>query len=265
MTTLLRAVARAIRPILLAVIVLVAAWYALWRAGVVNPTLLASPAEVWAVLFHGQGMEQLRGSIWQHAGRTIARALIGWGWSLLVGTACGLVLGLSTRAQEFFDPAIEFIRATPPVLALPVLAVAFDYTDGSYIATIVFGCVPAMMIAASSGMRSVSAPLREMLWLYQVPLRRRIIASVTESMPALLLGARITLSFAIIIATVTEMVITPRSGLSIGALARDAESRFNTPVFYAAVVIIGAFGFVSNYLLRLLSSQFGANGRDTLH
>lgn len=98
-----------------------------------------------------------------------------------------------------------------------------------------------------------------MLWLYQVPIRRRIIASVTEVMPALLLGARISLSLAIIVATVTEMV-TPRSGLSIGALARDAESRFNTLVFYAAVVIIGTFGFISNYALRLLSAKFGTSG-----
>ena len=79
-------------------------------------------------------------------------------------------------------------------------------------------------------------------------------------MPALLRGARVTLSLAIIIATVTEMVITPRSGLSLGALARDSESRFNTPVFYACVVLIGVVGFVSNYLVGLLSSRFGAKG-----
>jgi ABC-type nitrate/sulfonate/bicarbonate transport system permease component len=253
----IQTVLRTARPILIALVVLLGLWTAIWTTGFVNPTLLASPVEVYKVLVQGRGMEQL-GSIYQHAGHTIFRALVGWFWSVLIGAAAGVLVGFSRRLQDVLDPAIEFIRSTPPVLALPVFAVAFNYSDTSYTATIVFGCFPAMMISAITGMRAISPGLRETLWLYRVPLRTRVVASIMEAMPALLLGARLALSLAIIVATVTEMVITPRSGLSLGALARDSESRFNTPVFYACVVLIGAFGFVSNYLVRLLSSWLGA-------
>src|SRR5262245_47100954 len=81
---------RAVRPMMIAALILLALWVAVWSTGWVNPTLLASPLEVYKVLVHGKGMEQL-GSIYEHAGQTILRALKGWLWSVLIGTGTGVL------------------------------------------------------------------------------------------------------------------------------------------------------------------------------
>ena len=78
-----------------------------------------------------------------------------------------------------------------------------------------------------------------------------------EILPSIFLSARLSYSFALIIAVVTEMVFTPRDGWALGALARDSEINFDTPMFYACVLIIGGYGYLINLLFKLIEQKLG--------
>jgi ABC-type nitrate/sulfonate/bicarbonate transport system permease component len=78
-----------------------------------------------------------------------------------------------------------------------------------------------------------------------------------EILPSVFLAARVIFSFSIIVAIVTEMVFSPRSGFALGSLAKDSEISFDTPTFYACAVILGAYGYVVNSLLRRIESWLG--------
>jgi ABC-type nitrate/sulfonate/bicarbonate transport system permease component len=86
-------------------------------------------------------------------------------------------------------------------------------------------------------------------------------ASVVEILPATFLGARLTFSVSLIVAVVTEMVFSPRSGWAIGALAKDAQISFDTPTFYACIIVLGVYGYAINAFLRRVEWRLAGETR----
>lgn len=237
---------------------LLLAWVVLSYSRFIGPTLLATPGEVWDTVLRAFAADARPSERFHiHAWATITRALQGWGLAVLWGLIIGVVIGSRRAVYRVNEPIMEFVRAIPPILAFPVLLVAFNYDVGAYIWTIIFGCLPVMTLSVARGTLSLSRDRLDVLAVYDVAWRKRLPAIGMEILPSGFLGARLAFSFAMIIAVVTEMVFTPRSGLALGALARDAEIEFNTPVFYACVVTIGVFGYVGNVVLRFAEEHVG--------
>lgn len=233
-------------------------WHCAARYNWVGPTLLASPYEVVEALVNGFGEDATKQArVHVHALYTIGRALEGWVIALLIGIVVGTSVGVTSLVFRGLESLLEFIRAIPPVLALPLLLVAFNFGETAYTWTIVFGCMSIATLAVARGTHSVSRERLEVLHVFQVSRGIRYFAVCMEVLPSVFLAARLTLSYAIIIAVVCEMVFTPRNGWALGALARDAEIDFNTPRFFACVLLIGAFGFCANWILKRIEFVIG--------
>lgn len=243
---------------LLGLLCLVLLWLGLASTGWIGKTLIASPGEVIETIGHAFVDDALLADKFHvHAFHTLRRALDGWGLGIGLGIALGLSLGGLLPLYKASEPAVEFFRAIPPVLAFPLLLVAFNYGESAYIWTIVFGCLPIMTLAVARGTLAVSRDRLDILRSFGVARTVRVFATSMEIVPSVFLGARITLSVAIIISVVTEMVFTPRSGLALGALARDSEIDFNTPMFYTCVFTIGLFGYLANLMMRKIEQWLG--------
>lgn len=228
-----------------------------------DKTLIATPTEVIEVLGDSFASDAARSDqIHRHALSSIARALRGWGMGVIVGTAFGLALGSWIGACAATEPVVEFFRAIPPVLAFPLFLVAFNYDSGAYIWTIFFGCVPVVILTVARGTQGVSREPLALLKTHGVDVKIRLLAMCAEMLPVLVLAARISFSMALIVGIVTEMVITPRSGWALGALARDAEIDFDTPTFYGCVLLIGLFGYAVNLLMRLVEQRLRPSAPD---
>lgn len=230
--------------------VVVAAWALVTEYGLVGRTILAGPGEVVSAF----GRRQLL----THAAATFDRALTGWAIAVAAGIALGVLLGARRPLTLASEPMLELARAVPPVMVLPVFLVAFNYGVTAYVATIVFGCLPAMILTVAQGTRRVARPKLELLEVFGASRGSRLLATVMEVLPSCVLGARITLAMALIISVVTEMVFAPRTGVALGALAKEAEISFDTPLFYAALLVVGAFGYLANALLRRLGTVLGS-------
>ncbi len=224
-------------------------WGVVTSFALIDQTLLAGPVETFRVIIAGD-------QIFIHAWHTIIRALEGWSVALVLGGFIGLAIGMAGNFFKAIEPLMEFLRAIPPVMAFPLFLVGFNYGEGAYIWTVIFGCFPIMMLTVSRGFQQISKDKLELLALYHVKKRLRLMSCFMESLPHIFLGGRLTLSFALVIAVVTEMIFTPRSGFALGALARDAEINFDTPTFYAAVLVIGGFGYFANVALRKIHQKF---------
>ncbi len=238
---------------------MVGLWEAVSCWHLIGRTLLASPREVWEVLARSALSSNLDDgqNVYIHAFYTFRRALSGWGLTVAGGIALGLMVGSVDSLYVGTEPIVEFARVIPPVLAFPLLLVAFNYGEPAYTWTIVFGCLPVMTFAVARGIRSISREKLELLAAYKVPGSVRAFSVVMETLPSVFLGARLTLTMALIIAVVTEMVFTPRNGWALGAIARDSEISFNTPVFYACVVVVGLFGYLANIGIRKIEELLG--------
>lgn len=235
-----------------------ALWAACTRSGQVGRTLLASPEEVFTTLWRAlDPLAPLGRRVFAHAGETLRRALAGWLVALSLGVSGGVVVGALRRRLLGADALVEFARAIPPILVFPLFLVAFDYNDGAYVSTIAFGACPVVVTTVARGVEGVARAPFEALKVFDAGPAVRAAAAVLEVLPSCVLGARLALSLSLVVAVVTEMVFTPRSGIALGSLAKDAQMSFDTPVLYAAIAVIGATGFVADRALRAAERRLG--------
>jgi sulfonate transport system permease protein len=246
-------------PVVVTIPVLFIAWWAVARFGLVGPSLLASPSEVLAVIARAFHPGPANEAVFHHAAGSFGRALAGWSLSIALGLVIGLLLGLSPAAYRAFEPVLEFCRAIPPVMAFPPLLVAFSFGAPAYVWAIAVGCLPIAVLTIARGVQSLDRARRELLVVHEVPRGVRLVASAVEILPSTFLAARVIFSYSIVVALVTEMIFSPRSGFALGSLAKDAEISFDTPTFYACVVVVAVYGYVINALLRRIEWWLGGN------
>lgn len=243
---------------LLGLLLVLGLWEACTRRGQVGRTLLASPEEVLAALWASlDPVTPVARRVFVHAGATLGRALGGWLLALGFGVAGGAVVGALRRWLLGTDALVEFARAIPPILVFPLFLVAFDYGDGAYVSTVAFGACPVVVTTVARAVEGISRERLDVLRVFDVGPMVRAGAAVMEVLPGCALGARLALSLSLVVAVVTEMVFTPRSGVALGAMAKDAQMSFDTPVLYAAIAVIGATGFMADRALRALERRLG--------
>lgn len=250
-------------------------WVMLSFSSVLGPSVIADPKEVtevidFEILSNGNqptileknfninnSYEDIREyeNILLHVSQTLLLVLKGWLITLVIGTILGLIFGELNLLNQIFEPIVDFFRSIPPILVFPLLLVTFNYSPIAYVWTIVFGCLPIMILTVSEGVQTRLKEAIELMEVHKATKFSKIIANIFEVIPSIFLGARLTFSFALIIAIVTEMVHSPRSGLAIGSLTRDAQMAFNTPLFYTCVIIVGLFGYWSNSLLKKIEER----------
>lgn len=251
-------------PILISIPLVILLWIMVTNFGFIGQTLVAKPGEVGEVLLNATKSNAALGEkVFLHASETIKRAISGWSISVGFGMFLGILLGTILVLYKGSEPIIEFFRSIPPILAFPVFLVAFNYGEAAYIWTIVFGCLPIMILTVARGTQSIPRGKIEILKVHNAIRLVKIFATSMEILPSCFLGARLALSLSIVIAVVTEMVFTPRSGIALGSLAKDAEISFNTPLFYASVVVIGIFGYLANVIMRKLELRLGIRMTET--
>jgi len=231
-------------------------WFALARSGLVGRTLLADPLEVLAVL--GRELDpHASGRVLPHALGTLGRALSGWAWGMGLGVAIGLLAGRGPSLERASAPTLELARAIPPIMVFPLFLVYFNYADAAYVGTIAFGCAPVVALTLARARRRLGGTSFELLEVFGASRSARGFAVAMELSPSVLLASRLALSLSLVIAIVTEMVFAPRSGLALGAYAKDAEMSFDTPAFYAAMLLVGGLGFALNAGLAWLERRLG--------
>jgi ABC-type nitrate/sulfonate/bicarbonate transport system permease component len=242
----------------LSILLLVIFWYLLSHSNLIGKTLIATPEEVIDTILRAfKTNSNDYDKFYIHAFYTIKRALEGWIFGIILGALLGIFAGSIYQIFYSSEPIIEFLRAIPPILVFPLFLVAFNYNYQAYIWTIAFGCFPIMFLTVAKGTRTISKDKINLLKIYDINKITKLFIYFMEILPSVFLGARVSLSIAIVIAVVSEMVFTPKSGFAIGALARDAEINFNTPLFYTSVLTIGIIGYIINIILRNIEQKLG--------
>ena len=59
---------------------------------------------------------------------SLSRLAVGYLLALGLGVAVGIPIGLSRRLRAFAEPTLEFFRAIPPPVIVPVIALFAGYT-----------------------------------------------------------------------------------------------------------------------------------------
>lgn len=179
---------------------------------------------------------------------SLERVVFGWLIAVVAGVVGGLLLGSAAVLADMVEPVAAFVRTIPPVLLLPVLLAWVRIGTPLSVTIIALGAVWPILINTMDGVRSVDGTIVDTARAFHTAGWRRLVTVVLPAAsPKILTGVRISLSLALILMIVSELV---GASAGIGYQLLQAQSLFAYPQMWAWVVLTGALGYLFNRLVQ---------------
>src|SRR6266516_1966948 len=194
---------------------------------------------------------------------SLGRLLGGWLLAVAAGVSVGTAIGLVRNLADYLDPVIEFVRAIPPPAMIPPFLVVLGLGSDMKIALIAVGVVWPILLNTIDGVRSVDPVLMDTGRTFRTGRLRRLgLIVLPSASPRIFAGLRVSLSLALILMVISEMVAA--SG-GIGFTIVQAERSFAITQMWAGILLLGVLGYLLNSLLllverRVLAWHRGARG-----
>lgn len=184
---------------------------------------------------------------------SLLRLLGGWAAAGVVGVVLGLMLGRSDKLHDYFSPTISFLRSIPPPALLPVFLVLFPIGTPMQLATIVFGVIWPVLLNTIDGAHTLDETVVETTRSMRLS-KPRFLATVVlpAALPKIFAGLRVSLSLALILMVISELV---GSTNGIGYQMILAQRNFSVPEMWAGIVLLGILGYVLNVLLLAVQNR----------
>lgn len=224
---------------------LIALWWAASHGQWVSKVFLPTPESTWGSLL--EGLQQ--GDLFAFTLATVWRMVLGWGLACALGVALGAVIGISATARAWIQPTLEFIRPLPASAVMPLAISIFGLSASMVLAVVAFGAMWPVLLATVHGFAHVHVRLQEVAQALQLSRLAFILKiGLPNALPDILAGMRLSMTVALIVAVVGEMLASqPGLGQSILLAARS----FRASELFAGIVLLGGIGFVSNALMAL--------------
>lgn len=234
---------------LLVAAAIVGIWQAVTAAGLVSKVFLPSPGATWEAIWSGL----TTGNLWSLWGSTVARMVVGWLLASLLGIVIGAVIGLFPGLRAYLGGILEFIRPLPASAVVPVAISILGLTEKMTLTVIAFGAVWPTLLATVHGFSSVEPLLYEVSRTLRMP--RMAVAlkiALPNSLPDIISGMRLSVTVALILTVVGEMLAS-RPGL--GSSIMLASRMFQSADIYAGVILLGLTGYASALLLNAVEAR----------
>jgi ABC-type nitrate/sulfonate/bicarbonate transport system permease component len=171
---------------------------------------------------------------------SLGRFAIGVVLSVVIGIAAGTVIGTTPWLRALLEPMLEFFRAVPPVVLVPVLMLILGVGDTMRLAVIVSGSVWPVLLNTVEGVRAMDPVLTDTSRSYRIrgPLAFRYFILPAAS-PQIMAGVRLCLSIALILMVISEM-FAASSGL--GFQIVFFQRQYMIAEMWSGIVLLGLIG-----------------------
>jgi len=180
---------------------------------------------------------------------SLLRLAAGYLLAVVAGVGLGVLIGEHRRLRATLEPVLEFFRAIPPPVLVPVIVLFAGIGDGMKVIVIVSGCVWPILLNTVEGVRAVDGVLLDTARSYRITglarLRRLVLPSAG---PQIATGMRQGLSIAIILMVISEM-FAASNGL--GFTIVQFQRTFAIPEMWSGIILLGLLGFLLSELFRL--------------
>ena len=176
--------------------------------------------------------------------RTFIRMACGYAIAAFTMIPLGILMGISKRGYNLFEPIVEFLRPLPPPAIIPAVMLFLGIGNSMKIFVIFFACSFPIIINTLDGTRSVH-PLflntARSFGLDRYQLLRKV--TLPAATPQIMSGLRISLPISLIVAILSEMI---GSVDGIGHYILRMQRIFNIPEMYAGIMMLGFVGYFLN-------------------
>lgn len=184
---------------------------------------------------------------------SLGRLAVGAALSIVLGVVLGAIIGLVRWLGELLEPLLEFFRAIPPPVLIPVVAVLLGPTDAMKITVIVAGSVWPVLLNTIDGVRGTDAVMTETARSYSLARAERLRYLVLPAAsPRIMAGVRQALSIALILMVISEMFFSS-SGL--GYRIVYFQRNYLIAQMWGGIVLLGLIGVLLAVLFSLVERR----------
>jgi NitT/TauT family transport system permease protein len=213
-----------------------------------SPITVARSLQEW--MFGPTGTTPYSGTWFMHAANSSYRVLIGFLLAAGSGIVIGCLIGWFRLVSDLIDPVIQILRPIPITAWVPFAVIFFGIRDGSAFFLIALGAFFPIVVNTAAGVAGTPKLLvraARMLGVRPHMLLPRVV--LPAAMPFIFTGLRLGIGLAWVLVIVAEMMAV-KSGL--GFAMWDAYYFLRLDIIVAAMLSVGALGFLSDLALRLI-------------
>jgi len=189
----------------------------------------------------------VQGDLLPATAHTVAVALFGWAIAGVIGTCLGVLLGLSKIARDYLMISIEVLRPLPAVALVPLALLLFGFSAETELFVIILPSIWPLLVNVKAGIIAVPTSLRDVSRALRLGKFEAIVKIyIPGAAEFFLVGCRLSLTTALVLAIVTEMIGNPE-GLGY-AVVREAQA-LNPTAMFVYVLTTGLLGICFNLML----------------
>ena len=184
---------------------------------------------------------------------SLLRLTAGYACAAVAGVAIGTVIGSYPKVRAFCEPVLEFLRAVPPPVLVPVIMLFAGIGDTMKIAVIASGCVWPILLNTVEGVRAVDPVMAETAKSYGISGVARLKDVVLRSAsPQIFAGLRQALSIGIILMVISEMFAASNG---IGFTVVQFQRSFAIPDMWTGILVLGLLGFLLSMVFQVVERR----------
>jgi ABC-type nitrate/sulfonate/bicarbonate transport system permease component len=184
---------------------------------------------------------------------SVARLLTGFALATVVGVALGVVVGSSRGLRATLEPVLEFLRAIPPPVLVPIFILVAGIGTTMKVLVIVSGCLWPILLNTIEGVRARDEVLEDTCHAYGIRGSARLRHLVLRAAsPQIVTGMRQALAIGIILMVISEM-FAASSGL--GFTIIQFQRGFAIPEMWSGILLLGLLGVVLSLGFRAFENR----------
>jgi NitT/TauT family transport system permease protein len=233
-----------------AVVVVVAAWQALWSADRISKLFFTGPSAI-VTRFADEWTAGTLKSDLAYSGANFA---IGFGLAVGAGVVCGVIIGWYRRLAMLCEPFLAALYATPRVALIPLILIWFGIGMWSKVFIVFINAFFPVLINTIGGVKATDADLLRAARAFCAS-DWQIFTTVVipGAVPFILTGVRQAVALGLIGVVVGEMF---GGSQGIGFMTNYGGQNFQTDLVFLGVVIIACTGIVLTWVAERLERRF---------
>jgi len=173
---------------------------------------------------------------------TALECIYGFALAMAIGIPIAVTMTYSRIANQMFYPLLVASQSIPKVAIAPILLVWFGTGLKSKLAMAFVIAFFPVVVDTATGLRSTSPELLELARSLQCSrLQTFFKIQLPSALPSIFSGAKIAVTLAVIGAVIGEFI---GSNEGLGNLLLTANSQLNTPLVWAALIVLSVLGMV---------------------
>lgn len=232
-------------------VILVAAWWfaSAGSTNYLNPPLATIVDQFWPTWFGSGSFGDSR--FVQDVLPSIGRILAGYLVALVVGVVLGTLIGSFRPLRDALEPALEFFRAVPPPVLVPIFMLFLGIGDQMKVVVIAIGCLWPILLNTVEGVRGIDPLLKDTARSYRFTrLGRLFRLTLPGASPQIVTGARQALSIGIILMVISEMFAASEG---LGFTIVQFQRSFAIPQMWGGIILLGLLGVLLALIFRVIT------------